>query len=413
MSTELLERPTGKQIAYSIADDRIAELGLMYLGLSINGVEDREGFDVVHKARITIRDHRVDVEKTRKQLKAESLEFSRRVDAEAKRLTSLLEPIEAHLEAEENRIAEEKARIKAEKENAAHAAAMSRMNALVACGVLGADYAAVRAMSSEEFDTALAEAMQAHKLAKEQAAAEKAERDRLEALERQRIADEKAEQARLQALEDARRKTEAEALAKERAEFERQRAEDARRRRTLDLRLVAARAAAWGIPVSELEALTDEGFKNGLADAFQLQQQAEEKASAEKAELEQQRKAQQAEADRLAAERRKMAEEQAAKDRADELERAKVEAAEKARLEAHLQAQREAEEAKQRAEAEEAERKRIEALRPDREKLRKLATDVLGIEQPELSESSHEAQAKVDRALTACYRAICKIADEL
>ena len=58
---------------------------------------------------------RVEVEKKRKELKADALEWGRKVDTEAKRIFGLLEPIETHLQTEENRVAQEKERIRQEK----------------------------------------------------------------------------------------------------------------------------------------------------------------------------------------------------------------------------------------------------------------------------------------------------------
>ena len=213
MSTELLEAPAPadaintKPIVYGIATKRIAELSSMYMGLKVNGVDDKTGLEVVHKARITVRDHRTDIEKTRKALKADVLEFGRRVDAEAQRLTALLEPIEAHLEAEESRIAAEKKRLREEADRKRHEATLARMNALLAVGFTGLNYVQAQDLSEERFAAVLNEATEAHRVAQEKAAAEK------------------AEQARVQAEEDARRKAEAEQLAKERAELDRQRRE--------------------------------------------------------------------------------------------------------------------------------------------------------------------------------------------
>ena len=97
---------------FSPSDAAIARMAEQYMPLVIRDVSDAAGFKVVHEARMIVKSHRVEVEKTRKLLKADALEYGRKVDAEAKRLTGLLEPIESHLEAEEKRIQEEKDRIK-------------------------------------------------------------------------------------------------------------------------------------------------------------------------------------------------------------------------------------------------------------------------------------------------------------
>jgi hypothetical protein len=103
-------------VKYDIADAAISKMNADYMGLTIQGLDDKEGFNQVHEARMVVKNHRVAVEKKRKELKADALEYGRRVDAEAKRITGLLDPIEAHLQAEEDKVIEEKKRIKEEKE---------------------------------------------------------------------------------------------------------------------------------------------------------------------------------------------------------------------------------------------------------------------------------------------------------
>jgi len=86
-----------------------------YLELTITGIDDEAGFSLVHQARMVVKGHRVAVEKRRKELKADALEWGRKVDSEAKRLYGLMEPVEIHLQAEEDKVTKEKETIKAEK----------------------------------------------------------------------------------------------------------------------------------------------------------------------------------------------------------------------------------------------------------------------------------------------------------
>jgi hypothetical protein len=305
MSTDLLEAPAKSQapatvpfntkpIVYGIAEKRIAELASMYLKLKVEGIEDKTGLTVVHDARMTIKQHRVDIEKTRKALKEDALRYGQTVDAEAKRLTALLEPIEAHLQAEEDRIAAEKKRIREEAEQKRHEAVLARMNKLIGVNCTLFNYVQVQDMSEEVFAEKLGEATEAHRVAQEKAAAEKAERARLAEIERQRVEAECLEQEQRRVEEDARREAEAELLRKERAELEQRKAEEARQRH-----------------------------------------EAEERAAQERADLERQRREQQAEAERLAAERRQLEEEQARRRQAEDEQR-----------EREAQAQRERDEAK-------------------------------------------------------------------
>lgn len=102
-------------IKYSIADSAIAKMSKKYMHLTIDGIKDKKGFDLVHAARMVVKGQRVKVEKKRKELKADALKYGKAVDNEANRIKGLLEPIETHLQNEEDRIQAEKDEIKAEK----------------------------------------------------------------------------------------------------------------------------------------------------------------------------------------------------------------------------------------------------------------------------------------------------------
>ncbi|MEN6507132.1 MAG: hypothetical protein ABFD92_21560 [Planctomycetaceae bacterium] len=108
-----METVSDNQLArFSASDSAIAEMSAAYLPLTIRDVNDTAGYKAVHAARMVVKNKRVEVEKLRKELKADALEYGRRVDAEAKRITSLLEPIESHLSQEEEAYEAEKERIK-------------------------------------------------------------------------------------------------------------------------------------------------------------------------------------------------------------------------------------------------------------------------------------------------------------
>lgn len=188
-------------------------------GLTIAGVEDRKGYAAVHAQRMKLKGYRTAIEAQRKDLKADALEWGRRVDAEAKRLTALIEPTERELEAKQTAIDAERERIKAEAEAAARAKLDGRVAAFLAIGVQVAP-SVVQDLPDAEFDEMLKTAQ-----------AEHAART-----ERERIA---AEEAAFEAAERERREAEAkrverERLAKERAELERQRAEQAAAQKRLD-----------------------------------------------------------------------------------------------------------------------------------------------------------------------------------
>jgi hypothetical protein len=120
---------------YNMTDAAIAKLNADYMALEVKDANDTPGYEIVKRARIDIKKRRVEVEKTRVTLKAESLEYGRRVDGEAKRITVLLEPIEAHLIGQEKIVEDGKARQKAEAEAKEAARIQARIDRLESMGM--------------------------------------------------------------------------------------------------------------------------------------------------------------------------------------------------------------------------------------------------------------------------------------
>jgi len=215
---------TATQLArFSPTDTAIAELGKEYLPLHIADVSDRAGFELVHRARMNVRAKRCEVEKVRKELKADALKYGQEVDGEARRIKALLEPIESHLQAEEEKHEAEKeairnaARLKAEAEEKAKAEAE-------AARAKAEHDAEVERLRIER------EALEAERAAIE---AEQAKIDTARAeveAERQRLAD--IEEARQREIETQRRA----AAAAEQAKIDTARAEvEAERQRLADI----------------------------------------------------------------------------------------------------------------------------------------------------------------------------------
>lgn len=121
---------------YNVTDAAIAKYNKEYMALNVKGVEDKEGYELCHTARMEIKGKRVEVEKTRKHLKEDALEYGRAVDKEAKRITSLLEPIEDHLASQEKIVDDEKARIKAEADRKEAARIQERVDKLYNMGLV-------------------------------------------------------------------------------------------------------------------------------------------------------------------------------------------------------------------------------------------------------------------------------------
>lgn len=259
-TTPLQEHIAAAISEYSPADAAIAQMSEEFMPLFINGVKDREGYKAVHAARMVVKGSRVAVEKKRKELKADALEFGRAVDAEAKRIFALLEPIESHLAAEEDAYKAERERIKREEEERRQAVIRERLEKLHAVGaqLLSAD---VEQMDDEAFELALATATEAHEERKRKEAEEAAERARLEAEEAEKRRQEeerlRVEREKLEADRAAQREAE-EKLAAERRKVEEERArleaEARKRREEAEAKAAAERAAQEARERAEREA---------------------------------------------------------------------------------------------------------------------------------------------------------------
>jgi hypothetical protein len=103
---------------FDITESTIQELKVKYSDLKIIDIKDIESYKAVHTARIEIKGYRVKIEHRRKELTEDALNYQRAINAEAKRITALLEPIEKHLLEQETFYDTEKERVKKDKEEA-------------------------------------------------------------------------------------------------------------------------------------------------------------------------------------------------------------------------------------------------------------------------------------------------------
>ena len=207
--TKIVERQ--ELVEFRKQDAIIAELVEKFSPLKINGLSDKAGYKAVHDARMEVKRVRNLIEKGRKAIKEEALRFGQTVDAEAKRLTALLAPVEAHLTAEEEAVDNEKERIKKAAEDAKRKIVDDRLNALVAVRFAG-NPITVADWTEATFQEELAKATAANE-ERLKVEAEEAERARLE---QQRMADERN---RLQEI-DAQQRAEADRLAAEQRKLE-------------------------------------------------------------------------------------------------------------------------------------------------------------------------------------------------
>ena len=244
-------------VKYEIADSEIAKLRSEYMGLTVASIEDKRGFDLVRAARMDVREKRCAVERTRKALKAEALEYGRTVDGEAKRLTALLEPIETHLENQERIITEEVERRRAAKETAEKARLQARIDTLQKFGAK-VDVEMIRGLSDAEFSEEVAIA-----------------KDEWQTAEDRRKAEEAETMKRAAEQEKARKLLEAERAAAEEAKREADAARAKAERAIRDAQ-EAERAAAAKIQAEKEKAEAVERAR--IAEAERIKREAEEKA---------------------------------------------------------------------------------------------------------------------------------------
>lgn len=325
---------------FTITDAAIEKMRTEFLPLTINGLEDKIGYQRVREARIFVKTKRVEVEKTRKELKEESLRYGRMVDGEAKRITSLLEPIELHLEGQEKQVDEEKERIRLAKEEEKRSRFNARVQKLSAYSDVF-DALKLMEISDDEFEIELKNARDSYMAAQAQA----------------------EEEARL--LKEVERQKSEEAARLQKEADEKRAAEDAR------LRKIAQEQEAERARLAEIERAQREKERV-------IREEQERKEAALKAEREA------IEAEKRAIEETKRKEE-SEKKRQVELEAARKEAEEKARFELERKMKLEAEAKAERERLDALEEERKESLRPDREKLIEYAFNIAKIPPPQLS----------------------------
>lgn len=132
MTPQLLVQQEIKK--FSVTDGAIEKMSADYMPLSIQSPEDKENYALVQSAIRDVKSKRVSVEHTRRELNEVPLEWQRTVNAEAKRITSLLLPIEEYLKDQKQSIDEAAERAKVEAEKAIEAAYQTRINKVFELG---------------------------------------------------------------------------------------------------------------------------------------------------------------------------------------------------------------------------------------------------------------------------------------
>lgn len=90
----------------------LTKMAEKYKGLIIKGIDDKDGYIAVHQARMQLKNSRVQIDKTGKELRSEALLFQKKVIAIKKELIDLISPVEKELEDKQKYIDEEKEKIK-------------------------------------------------------------------------------------------------------------------------------------------------------------------------------------------------------------------------------------------------------------------------------------------------------------
>lgn len=368
MSTDLITPVESKEAFLSIPVTPAMIEKFKGYPMKIEDITDKKALKIVHDRRMELRNARTATDKARKKMNEDARAEIERNNAIYKAVLEELAPIEEALRAEEERV--EKA-IEDMRVAAANKLCQERMDQFAEIGYEVQEQA-VRAMSADAFESALL-----------MARGVVAERARLAAIAKEQ----EAERLRLEQERQAE-------FERQEAERMKQQAEEAERQRVENERLEAERQAA------EAERMKQQAEEDAARKAEADRLEAEKKA------FEEERQRVQAEIDRQRAEMAAMLEEQAERERkaaeekrlAEEQEllakqRAQI-AAEQAERE-RLRLEREAEEKRLAEERAEADRVRLEAMKPDIQKLSDYVAKLEKVKVPDVSDAGRELADRV------------------
>lgn len=176
---------------FNVVEAELSALADAGRGLTINGINDKEGLEKVKRSRIAIKNERVRIEKAGKSLRDQANAFNKAVLSKEKEYLAIITPVEDSLAAEEKKVADELARIEREKQEAVQRKIQSRIDALAKVGHV-IDFSIVSSLSDEDYESRLAEATEEY-TKEQQAIADAKEAARIES---ERLAAVAAEQAK-------------------------------------------------------------------------------------------------------------------------------------------------------------------------------------------------------------------------
>jgi vacuolar-type H+-ATPase subunit I/STV1 len=170
------------------SDAVIDQISDEYLAITVSSPQDNAGFETASTALKRMVRLRNQVEKTRKELKADSVRYGKAVDGEAKRIQGLIKPIEDHLKEQADVVRLEQKRLEVEAENKRREEVRSWIAKLNDIGA-AVNPDALNAMTAEDFDwhfrAAKSEADKRKEAEAEVARRVEAERLELEALRKE------------------------------------------------------------------------------------------------------------------------------------------------------------------------------------------------------------------------------------
>lgn len=267
MKTDVLEiDPISQELErQNVTEAVIAGLRTKFMSLTINGIDDKKGYEAVRAGRIECKNTRVLAKKICEKGREEALEIQRAWISKEKEVVGKIAEIESYLAEQEDAIDTEKQRIKDEAIRKEQQRIQARIDGLAAYG-FQVNYDTIKNATDAEFDEMLADAKSQY----EAELAEKAEAERLQREEAERLVKERQE------LEEMRRQ-QAEAQAK--IDAERKAVEDAKLAHEARLR----REEDEKNRAIEMEKARKEAAKKAEADLIQKQKdEAERKAEADR-----------------------------------------------------------------------------------------------------------------------------------
>ena len=225
-------KPVTEEIRTIIADEEIARWKMEFASLDAS---TSEGYEQVKRAVALCRKTRSMIEEKRKFLNEEALRHQRTVNAEAKRITSLVEEVEEPLKAKKQAVDDEVERKRKELEEKRRSVIQGRIDEFLRETGKSLPWATAEALSDAEYELAL----ETGKAEKQRADAAEAARIEAERVERERIeAERKAAQQELARLK-AEQAAEQAKLREAQAELDRQREEIQRQKAQIEAAKVA------------------------------------------------------------------------------------------------------------------------------------------------------------------------------